>query len=66
MQVTTTASLQFQWLAQPLPHSLFVGEILVFLLFKGKLTKHGNYRMRQDAVVTQTCCATISKALSGA
>jgi hypothetical protein len=24
---------------------------LVFLLFKGKLTKHANHRMRQEAVV---------------
>jgi len=45
-----TASLQFRWLAQPLPHGLFVGEILVFLLFRGKLAKHANHRMRQDAV----------------
>ena len=44
-----TASLQFRWLAQPLPHGLFVGEILVFLLFRGKLTKRANYGMRQDA-----------------
>ena len=43
-----TASLQFRWLAQPLLHGLFVGEILVFLLFRGWLTKHA--RMRQDAV----------------
>jgi len=48
----TTASLQFRWLAQPLPHGLFVGEILVFLLFRGKLAKHANHRMRQDAVCT--------------
>jgi len=45
-----TAFLQFRWLAQPLPHGLFVGEILVFLLFRGKLAKHANHRMRQDAV----------------
>ena len=45
-----TASLQFRWLAQPLPHGLFVGEILVFLLFRGKLTKHASHGMRQDAV----------------
>ena len=45
-----TAPLQFRWLAQPLPHGLFVGEILVFLLFRGKLTKHANHGMRQDAV----------------
>jgi len=45
-----TAPLQFRWLAQPLPHGLFVGEILVFSLFRGKLTKHANHRMRQDAV----------------
>ena len=45
-----TASLQFRWLAQPLPHGLFVGEILVFLLFRGKLTKRANHGMRQDAV----------------
>jgi len=44
-----TASLQFRWLAQPLPHGLFVGEILVFLLFRGRLTKHANHGMRQDA-----------------
>jgi hypothetical protein len=45
-----TASLQFRWLAQPLPHGLFVVEILVFLLFRGWLTKHANHGMRQDAV----------------
>jgi hypothetical protein len=28
----------------------FVGEVLVFLLFKGKLIKHANHRMRQEAV----------------
>ena len=39
-----------RWLAQPLPHDLSVGEILVFLLFRGKLTKHANHGMRQDAV----------------
>ena len=38
-----TASLQFRWLAQPLPHGLFVGEILVLLLFRGWLTKHANH-----------------------
>ena len=32
----------FPWLAQPLPHGLFVGEIL---------TKHAHHRMRQDAVI---------------
>ena len=56
-----TASLQFRWLAQPLPHGLFVGEILVFLLFRGKLTKHANHGMRQDAVqrdVTRWCRAS--------
>ena len=47
-----TASLQFRWLAQPRLHGLFVGEILVFLLFKGKLIKHANHRMRQEAVYT--------------
>ena len=47
----STASLQFRWLAQPLPHGLFVGEILVFLLFRGKLTKHANHGMHQDAVL---------------
>ena len=36
--------------SQPLPHDLSVGEILVFLLFRGKLTKHANHGMRQDAV----------------
>jgi len=48
----STASLQFRWLAQSLPHGLFVGEILVFLLFRRKLTKHANHGMRQDAVVS--------------
>jgi hypothetical protein len=32
----TTPSRQFRWLAQPHLHGLFVGEVLVFLLFKGK------------------------------
>ena len=32
------------WLAQPRLHGLFVGEVLVFLLFKGKLIKHANHR----------------------
>ena len=32
----------------------FVGEILVFLLFRGKLIKHANHRMRQDAVDART------------
>jgi len=45
-----TASLQFRWLAQPRLHGLFEGEVLVFLLFKGKLIKHANHRMRQEAV----------------
>ena len=45
-----TASLQFRWLALPRLHGLFVGEVLVFLLFKGKLIKHANHRMRQEAV----------------
>ena len=45
-----TASLQFRRLAQPLPHGLFVGEILVFLLFRGRSTKHANHGMLQDAV----------------
>ena len=49
----STASLQFRWLAQPLPHGLFVEEILVFLLFRGKLIKHANHGMRQDAVVAE-------------
>ena len=31
-------------------HGLVVGEILVFLLFRGKLTKHANHGMRQDAI----------------
>jgi len=30
------SSRQFRWLAQPRLHGLFVGEVLVFLLFKGK------------------------------
>ena len=47
-----TASLQFRWLAQPRLHGLFVGEVLVFLLFKEKLIKHANHRMRQEAVHT--------------
>jgi len=37
-------SRQFQWLAQPRLHGLFVGEILAFLLFKGNLIKHANHR----------------------
>jgi hypothetical protein len=36
--------------AQPRLHGLFVGGVLVFLLFKGKLIKHANHRMRQEAV----------------
>ena len=48
--VERTASLQFRWLAQPRLHGLFVGEVLVFLLFKGKLIKYANHRMRQAAV----------------
>jgi len=39
-----TPSRQFRWLAQPRLHGLFVGEVLVFLLFKGKLIKHANHR----------------------
>jgi hypothetical protein len=52
--IQSTASLQFRWLAQPLPHGLFVGEILVFLMFKGWLTKHANHGMRQDVVHNPT------------
>ena len=48
--IACTASLQFRWLAQPRLHGLFVGEVLVFLLFKGKLINHANHRMRQEAV----------------
>jgi hypothetical protein len=55
-----TASLQFRWLAQPLPHGPFVGEILVFLLFRGRLTKHVNHGMRQDAVGILTTVSGIS------
>jgi hypothetical protein len=50
--VDHTASLQFRWLARPRLHGLFVGEVLVFLLFKGKLIKHANHRMRQEAVAS--------------
>ena len=51
ISISSTASLQFRWLAQPRLHGLFVGEVLVFLLFKGELTKHANHRTRQEAVV---------------
>ena len=44
------ASLQFRWLVQPRPHGLFVGEVLVFLLFKEKLIKYANHRTCQEAV----------------
>ena len=37
-------------LAQPRPHGLFVGEVLVFLLFKENLIKHANHQTRQEAV----------------
>jgi len=61
----TTASLQFRWLAQPLPHGLFVGEILVFLLFRGKLTKRANHGMRQDAVIiSEIGCVVCGGAVS--
>ena len=39
-----TPSRQFRWLAQPRLPGPFVGEDLVFLLFKGKLIKHANHR----------------------
>jgi hypothetical protein len=45
-----TPSCQLRCLAQPRLHGLLVGEILVFLLFKGKLIKHANHRTRLDAV----------------
>ena len=58
-----TASLQFWWLAQPRLHGLFVGEVLVFLLFKGKLIKHANHRMRQEAVCTSLTVSSVQKRL---
>ena len=58
MRQWCTASLQFQWLAQPPPHDLFVGEILVFLLFRGKLTKHANHGMRQDVQLSSMSLET--------
>ena len=33
-------------LAQLYLYNCFIGEVLVFLLFKGKLIKHANYRTR--------------------
>jgi len=33
---------------------------LVFLLFKGKLIKHANHRMRQDAVDAEACSSNFS------
>ena len=33
-------------LAQLRLYNCFIGEVLVFLLFKGKLIKHANYRTR--------------------
>jgi len=44
------ARLYTRWLAQPSLHGLFKGEVLVFLLFKGKLMKHANHRTRLGAV----------------
>jgi len=49
LPILHTASLQFRWLAQLRLHGLFIGEVLVFLLFKGKLIKHANYRTRLGA-----------------
>ena len=59
-----TASFQFRWLAQPLLHGLFVREILVFLLFRGKLTKRANHGMRQDAVHLGECCRKLCSGTS--
>jgi hypothetical protein len=39
-------------------HGLFEGEVLVFLLFKGKLMKHANRQTRLGAV--HATCAKIS------
>jgi len=52
------ARLYTRWLAQPSPHGLFEGEVLVFLLFKAKLMKHANHRTRLGAV--HATCAKIS------
>ena len=50
--VDHTASLQIPVVSAATSVRPFVGEVLVFLLFKGKLIKHANHRMRQEAVAS--------------